>query len=362
METHLGSKQSDSSANRHRGFQQPKLRWTIRKRSVARTSLAGVLGCCLFSLFCLVAPGKQELSSSTAGATAAEVSASSGVHKTDATIRVHSDLVLIPVTVTDKRGKAVSGLEKEHFALFEDDTEQNITYFAAEDAPASIGIVFDASGSMGSKLRKAREAVNVLLDSINPDSECFLVKFSTRARVLVPMTRRLQDVRDSVESMEVDGSTALLDGVRLAMTEMAHAQYSRKAIIIISDGEDNSSHWTVSELKAAVREQDILIYAIAITNPAQGYFSPLEKMGEALLKEIAEETGGRMFPVAKVQQLPDIADKIGGWLRNQYVLGYVPNRNAMDGTYRRIQLKITRPKGFPRFHAVWRQGYYAPKE
>ncbi len=323
--------------------------------------MAWAFGCVLLSSFCLVVSGQQDVSPSGAGDDT-DVPVSPGVPGTNTTIRVHSDLVLIPVTVTDGRGRAVSGLEKEHFTLFEDNAQQDVTYFAAEDAPASIGIVFDASDSMGPKLRKAREAVNALLASINPDSELFLVKFASKARILVPMTNRPEEIRSAVETLQVDGTTALLDGVRLAMSEMARARYPRKAIIIISDGEDNSSHWTVSELREAVREQDILMYAIAITNPAQSYASPLEQMGEALLKEIAGQTGGCMFRVNRVQQLPEITGKIAGWLRSQYVLGYVPNHSAMGGTYRKVELKVARPHGFPRLHAVWRQGYYAPKE
>jgi Ca-activated chloride channel family protein len=263
--------------------------------------------------------------------------------------------VLIPVTVTDGSGKVVSGLEKEHFTLFEDDTQQEITHFAAEDAPASIGIVFDASDSMGPKLSKAREAVNTLLNHANSNDEFLLVRFSSEARLAVPLTSRPEEIRNEVAALRVGGTTALLDGVRLAMAQMENARYPRKAIIIISDGEDNSSHWTVGDLKTAVRTEDIVIYAIGITDP-------VESRGAALLNEIASQTGGRLFEVRKLNQLPGIAATIGGWLRNQYVLGYVPNRSEKDGAYRRIRLKITRPKGFPRLHAIWRQGYYAPKE
>src|SRR5262249_17013367 len=127
-------------------------------------------------------------------------------------------------------------------------------------------------------------------------------------------------------------------------------------IVVISDGEDNASHWRVADLKAAVRKQDILIYTIGITDPTES------RSGTALLNEIAGQTGGRFFEVNKLKQLPEIAAKIGAWVRNQYVLGYVPGRSLMDGAYHRVELKIARPKGYPRLHAVWRQGYYAPKE
>jgi Ca-activated chloride channel homolog len=305
--------------------------------------------------------GAQEPSSSGAARERGST-ALTGLRKPETTIKVRSDLVLIPVTVTDGSGKAVSGLGKEHFTVFEDNEQQQITHFAAEDAPASIGIVFDSSDSMRPKLPKAREAVNTLLRNVNPDSEYFLVRFSTRAQVVVPMTSEPEAIRNYVAGLGVEGSTALLDAVRLAMVEMTHARYSRKAIIIISDGEDNSSHWTVRELKEAVREQDILIYAIGITDPQEPYSSWPQAVGESLLKEIANQTGGSMFLVKKVQQLPEIANRIGSLLRNQYVLGYVPIRSAADGTYRRVGLKIARPRGYPRLHAIWRQGYYAPKE
>jgi Ca-activated chloride channel homolog len=308
------------------------------------------LACLLFSSLVLVVSGQQG-PSNTGGANRVEV------YRSGTTISVDSSLVLIPVTVTDHSGKVVSGLEKEHFTVFENAAQQEITHFAAEDAPVSIGIVFDASDSMGPKLHKAVEALNALLANANPADEFFLVRFSTQARIVVPMTSRRDEIRRQVDMMRVGGSTALLDGVRLAMMEMNHARYVRKAIIIISDGEDNASHWTVRELKEAVREQDTVIYSIGITGGPDGQF-----FGAALLADISGQTGGRMFEVSKLKQLPDIADKIGGWLRKQYVLGYVPNDAVKDGRYRKVELKVARPKGYPRLHAVWRQGYYAPKE
>jgi VWFA-related protein len=307
----------------------------------------------LFSLCAAISGGQQPSTASSAKGSA--LSVASGIFRSDTTILVHSDLVLIPVTVTDGGGRVVTGLEKEHFTLFEDNTPQEITHFAAEDAPASIGIVFDASDSMTPKMRKAREAVNTLLDNANPDDEFMLIRFSSEARVVVPLTNQIDEVRREMGTLRIGGTTALLDGVRLAMDEMEHARYTRKAIIVISDGEDNASHWKVADLKAAVRERDILIYTIGITDSDA-------RVGPALLNSIASQTGGRFFEVTKLKQLPDIASKIGGWLRSQYVLGYVPHRLTKDGAYRKVELKIVRPKGYPRMHAVWRQGYYAPKE
>jgi len=289
---------------------------------------------------------------------------STDVYKSDAVIMVHSDLVLIPVTVTDRSGKTVLGLEKEQFQLFENAAQQEITHFAAEDAPISIGIVFDASDSMQPKMAKAREAVNSLLNNANPDDEFFLVRFSSEARLMVPMTSHVEDIRNAMGYMRISGTTALLDGVRLAMNEMQQARNTRKAIVIISDGEDNSSRWTVGELKSAVREKDILIYSIGIDDAPTAYTECRARphCGAPLLSEISSETGGRLFEVNQVKQLPDVAAKIAGWLRTQYVLGYVPTHTERDGTYRRVELKVQRPKGFPKLYVIWRQGYYAPKE
>jgi len=310
----------------------------------------------------LVMFGDQDASQSGA-ANSTKPQAASAVYQSDETIVVRSDLVVIPVTVTDGNGKVVSTLEKEHFTIFEDKTRQEITHFACEDSPVSIGIVFDASDSMLPKIAMARQAVNNLLANANPDDEFFLVRFSTEARVVVPLTGRFDEIRSQVGALQVGGSTALLDGVHLAMAQMKHARYFRKALIIISDGDDNASQWTVRDLKTAVREQDILMYAIGITDSSiyvTGVGPSLT--GSALLNAITTQTGGRLFSVKNPKELPEIAYKIGGCLRNQYMLGYMPNHSEKDGTYRKIRLQISRPKGYPRLHAVWRQGYYAPRE
>jgi Ca-activated chloride channel homolog len=326
-----------------------------------RVFLARVSALLFFLALAFVLFGDQDASNSSSGSRAS-APLSKGVYRSDSVIVVRSDLVLIPVTVTDNKGRVVSGLGKEHFTLFEDKAQQEITHFAFEDTPVSIGIVFDASDSMGPKMTKARQAVESLLMNANRDDEFFFVRFSTEARTVVPLTSNFDEIRSYVQSMRVGGTTALLDAVRLAMREMQHAHHSRKAIIIVSDGEDNASHWTVRDLKAAVREQEILIYAIGIPDGALPALPELRLTGSALLSEITAQSGGRLYEVRKLQQLPEIAAKIGGYLRNQYILGYVPNHSQRDGTYRAIQLKVERPRGFPRMHVVWRQGYYAPKE
>jgi Ca-activated chloride channel homolog len=330
----------------------------------SQISLRGFMGwglaCLLVATLCFAVSAQQQLN---APRTAANDRATLPVvEKSNTTIRVNSNLVLIPVTITDKGGKAITGLEQEHFTIFEGNAQQKITHFAAEDAPSSIGIVIDTSDSMKPTLRRVRDSVNALLRSVHPDSEFFLETFSNRAEIRVPLTSHVEEIRNYLENLRADGGTALLDGVRVAMGEMKKARYLRKAIVIVSDGEDNSSHWTVNELKTAVCEQDIVIYSIAIHDPAAPYDNWRASSGPALLRDISNNAGGCMFPVGATGQIPDIANKIGSWLRNQYVLGYVPDRAGADGTYRKVEVKVARPKGYPRFHAVWRQGYYLPKE
>jgi Ca-activated chloride channel family protein len=281
-----------------------------------------------------------------------------------ATIRVDSDLVVVPVTVTDGSGRSVSGLQRENFELYDDKVKQEITQFASEDNPVSIGFVFDTSGSMRPRIQKAREAVAALLQNANPKDEFFLVQFSSSAQLLSGLTTRTEEIWRQVSGMETGGTTALLDAVQVALTEMKNAQYTRKAIVIISDGEDNASRCSLHELKAAVRESDVLIYSIGIGG-SDAYMPgwwPQSPTGSALLNEIAKETGGRLFEIHRLRELSGVASKIGEWLRHQYVLAFKPSNADKKGGYRHIQVKIIKPDGFPRLHAVWRLGYYAPAE
>jgi Ca-activated chloride channel homolog len=278
-------------------------------------------------------------------------------------IRVETQLVLINVTVTDPMNRFVTGLEKEHFKLFEDKVEQNVSNFSSEDAPLSIGLVFDASGSMGSKLNKSRQAAAQLFKTANPEDEFFLVQFNNRPEMVVGFTANTEEIQNRLTFTQAKGRTALLDGVYMAMNHMKKARNPRKAIIILSDGGDNSSRYTESEVKNLVREADVQVYAIGIFEPIAGRGRTAEEMGgPGLLSELAESTGGRHFPVDNLNELPDVAAKIGIELRNQYVLGYTPQNTAKDGKYRRVQVKLKQPRGLPPLKAFFRLGYYAPAQ
>ena len=278
-------------------------------------------------------------------------------------IRVDTDLVQINVTVTDPLNRLVTGLEKEHFRLFEDKIEQTIRDFSSEEAPLSIGLVFDTSGSMGPKLQKSRQAAAQFFRTANPEDEFFLVEFNDRPELVVPFTTDTEDVQNRLEFAQSKGKTALLDAVYMAMNQMRKARNPRKAILIISDGGDNNSRYTENEVKNAVREADVQIYGIGIFEPvgSRGR-TPEEQMGPGLLSEVAELTGGRSYNVDNLNELADIAAKIGTELRNQYVLYYTSTNETRDGKYRHVNVKLVQRRGFPPLKAFFRLGYYAPSQ
>lgn len=279
----------------------------------------------------------------------------------EGTIRVNTNLVLIPVTVTDPLNRLVTGLDQEHFRVFEDKVEQRVAHFSSEDSPLSLGIVFDTSGSMGSKLQKSRQAVVQLMRAANPGDEFFLVQFNDRPDMVIGFTKDTEEIQNRLIFTQSKGRTALLDAVYLALSEMKKAHNPRKALVVISDGGDNSSRYTEKEIKNLVREADVQIYAIGIFEPASSRGRTAEELsGPGLLSEISEQTGGRHFAVEDLSELPDVAAKIGVELHNLYVLGYMPKNEERDGKYRRIQVKLVQPRGLPPLRAFWRLGYYAP--
>jgi len=279
-------------------------------------------------------------------------------------IRIDTTVVQIPVTVTDPLNRFVTGLEKENFRVFEDKAEQKLQYFASEDAPISVGLIFDTSGSMGSKLEKSRQAVAQFFRTTNPQDEFFLVEFNDRPELVVPFTTSLEEIQNRLTFTQSKGRTALLDAVYLGLHTMKKpGRNARKALLIISDGGDNSSRYTESEIKNLVREADVQIYAIGIFEGAAGRGRTAEELaGPGLLSEISEQTGGRAFAVDNLNELPDIAAKIGIELRNQYLLGYTPTNAERNGKYRKVKVTLVQPRGLPPLKAFWRLGYYAPTQ
>jgi Ca-activated chloride channel homolog len=285
----------------------------------------------------------------------------------DPTLRTHTkpiqkevDLVLVPVTITDPMNRLVTGLEKENFLLTDNGQPQQIRHFSSEDAPISLGVIFDISGSMADKIDKSRQAVVEFFRTANPQDEFFLVTFSEKPEVLVDFTSSVEDIQNKLVYAIPKGRTALLDAIYLGMDRMRKAHYERKALLIISDGGDNHSRYTEGEIKSMVREADVQIYGIGLFDFQAK--TPEEREGPELLNEVTEATGGRTFVVQSPNELADVATKIGIELRNQYVLGYRPTNPAHDGKWRKIKVKLNPPKGLPPLHVYAKTGYYASTE
>ena len=271
------------------------------------------------------------------------------------------DLALVNVTVTDPYNRLVTGLDPDNFRVYEDNVEQEVVTFSSEDVPISIGVIFDMSGSMANKIGKAREAAVQFFKTANPQDEFFLVSFNERAELTSAFTNSVEDLQSRMMLAAPKGRTALLDAIYLGLSQMRGAKNGKRALLILSDGGDNHSRYNESDIKRLVKEADTQLYAIGIFDPL-GYRNrtPEELNGPSLLSEVTEMTGGRVFAVENLNDLPDIASKIGMELRNQYVLGYRPSNKAHDARWRKIKIKLRAPKGLPPLNVYSKTGYYAP--
>jgi Ca-activated chloride channel family protein len=273
-------------------------------------------------------------------------------------IRVDVNLVLVPLTVTDPLNRLVTGLDKDNFFLYENNGPQVIKTFSSEDAPVSIGIIFDLSGSMTNKVVRSRESIVQFLKTANPQDEFFVVGFNDRPELIEDFTSSVDDIESRLEMVKAGHRTALLDAIYFGLNKMKQAKYPRKALLVVSDGGDNRSRYTENEVRATVRESDVQIYSIGIFDP----YAPTteERLGPLLLNDISDETGGRLFRVDDVADMADIATKISAELRNEYVLGYRPTDTKKDGKWRKLKVKLVAPAGLPPLTVHARTGYYAP--
>jgi Ca-activated chloride channel family protein len=286
--------------------------------------------------------------------------ATRGTSAQGAPLLVNVNLVLVPVTVTDPMNRLVTGLEKENFQLYDNNNYQKIKSFATEDAPLTIGIVFDLSGSMQSKFVRARKALSEFLRTCNPQDEFFVVGFNDRPAILVDYTNDVEDVEARMVMLRPENRTALIDAMYLGVNHLKTAKYQRKALLVISDGGDNRSQYTEGELTRAVRESEVQIYSIGIFDD----YAPTdeEQNGPMLLHEVSEATGGRLFKVLDIADLADIAERISEELRSEYVLGYTPSDTRRNGEWRKLKVRVVPLAGLPPLDVHNREGYYAPSQ
>lgn len=270
--------------------------------------------------------------------------------------RVGVETVFLKVSVTDPLNRYVTGLEKETFRVFEDKVEQSISYFGQHSAPISVGIILDVSNSMkdNNNLKKAKNALMRFLESENSEDESFLVTFNNRTILAQSFTNNGGSIQNKAAFQKASGSTALYDAVYMGLDQVKRGKNDKKALIVITDGEDNSSRYSPKEVREFAKEADVQIYGIG----AQGKIG----YGNEELKNLVSITGGRAFFPTNFNELDYYIDLIHTELRNQYLLGYEPTSKAHDGKWRRITIKLEAPEGFPKLAIHAREGYYAAKD
>lgn len=277
----------------------------------------------------------------------------------DERIRVKTDLVSLTLTVTDPYGRYVSGLSKSAFTIFDNNQEQEITYFSDADAPVSIGILFDVSGSMsGEKVSKARKALERFIGTSHPSDEYFLIAFNNRAQLLMDRTRDGEAVLRKLTLVKPKENTALYDAVYLGVERVTRGTHQKRAMLIISDGQDNASRYNFGEVRRLMKESDVVTYAVGIMDRSDSA-SSLGMQGQAFLDELSSVTGGKSFYPQTDIEMDEIFERIALELRNQYSIGYIPKDFQPDGKWRKVKVKIKPPRGLPRLTVRSREGYYA---
>jgi Ca-activated chloride channel family protein len=275
------------------------------------------------------------------------------------TLQVNVDLILVHATVTGPLNRFVTGLELEHFQVFEDRVQQDVQYFSSEDVPLSLGIIFDISGSMKDKASVARDAAATFLRTGSPEDEYFLVAFNSSPEILQEFTTDISRLQNRLIFAEAGGMTALYDAVYLGLEKLDDGINSKKALLLITDGEDNQSRYTYSNVREFVKESDVQIYSIGIVD-TYGSQLAMGRSGRANIEELAETTGGRSFFPNSVYELEDITTKIAVELKNQYVLGYESTNRDKNGQWRDVRVDVEPPRGLPKLTVRARKGYYGP--
>lgn len=274
-------------------------------------------------------------------------------------VLTNTDLITFTVTVTDTYGRFVSGLNKNAFTVFDDKKPQEITFFSDDDAPVSIGVLFDVSGSMsGDKVRRARDALSKFVQTSHNADEYFLIGFNSRAQLLMDKTRDGNAVLDKMTFVETHGNTALYDACYLGVEKVQRGAHPKRALLLISDGQDNNSRYTFNELRRLLKESDVVLYGVGILGGSDAG-SSLGMEGQGILDELASVSGGKAFFPRSAAEMDDIFEQIALELRHQYSIGYKPANFTNDGRWHKIKVKVTPPRGLPRLFVRTKDGYYA---
>ena len=277
----------------------------------------------------------------------------------EGTVLTNTDLVTLTVTVTDPYGRYVSGLNKNAFSILDQKEPQEITYFSDADAPVSVGVIFDLSGSMsGDKIKRAREALSKFIQTSHNSDEYFLIAFNSKAQLLLDKTRDGNAVLDKLTFVETKSQTALYDAVYLGVNKVQRAQHSKRALIVISDGQDNNSRFTFDNVRRLLKESDVTVYGVGILSGSDAG-SSLGMEGQGILDEMCSVSGGKAFFPRTATEMDDIFEQIALELRHQYSIGYKPKNFVNDGKWLRVKVTVARTRGLPRLFVRSKEGYYA---
>ena len=267
-----------------------------------------------------------------------------------ATMKVDVNMILLPVTVTDAKDQPVMDLSPDSFRVLEDNIEQQVVSFHREEGPVSVGFIFDASSSMKNRMDRSVAAIQQFIETLTKGDEFFLIRFSDRPALVTPFTQDPGEIVTELSSIQPLGWTALNDAICLGVQTVKRAKNSRRALIVLTDGGDNNSRYSDSEIRKLVQESDVRIYSIGLFERSH------------FLEQLGMDSGGRAYSVHKLENLPETIDKLSREFRNQYVLGYYPKESQNDGKYRRVRVEMIETIKRMPLNVFWRRGYYSPAE
>ncbi|HKO97942.1 MAG TPA: VWA domain-containing protein [Pyrinomonadaceae bacterium] len=277
----------------------------------------------------------------------------------DGPVITNTDLITLTVTVTDTYGRFVSGLNKNAFTVLDEKKPQEITFFSDDDSPVSVGVLFDVSGSMsGEKIKRARDALAKFIQTSHNSDEYFLIGFNSRAQLLLDKTRDGNSVLDKLTFVQTRNNTALYDACYLGVEKVQRGSHPKRALLLISDGQDNNSRYTFNELRRLLKESDVVLYGVGILSGVDAG-SPMGMEGQGILDELASVSGGKAFFPRSAAEMDDIFEQIALELRHQYSIGYKPSEFPGDGKWRKIKVRVTPPRGLPRLFVRSKEGYYS---
>jgi Ca-activated chloride channel homolog len=280
------------------------------------------------------------------------------------TVSVDVQLVQLPVSVVDKDGHPVTGLQKENFQVFEDGLQQEISLFNHEDIPLSVGLVIDNSGSMRNKRERVNSAALTFARESNPEDETFIVNFDDAAYLEQDYTSKIDDLVKALSYLDTRGETAIYDAVYLSAEHLNRAKRDKKSLLLVTDGEDNKSQYSLQKVVAKLRESKVTVYAIGLLedeNAGGGVFrKSSSRKARETLEKFARTTGGAAYFPRSVDEVEELCRRIARDLRNQYTLGYRPSNTKLNGSWRGITVRLNPPRNISKVSVRAKEGYYAP--